>query len=322
MTPEQLQAGLARIFGECLDLRRLSGGASQETYAFVANGRALILRRRPDGAPPSEDRRSPGIAAEAAVIRAVRPYTDQVPDVVHLCSPDDGIGDAYVMARVEGETLGRRIVRDEAFATVRPRLAGQCGGLLAAIHRAPPPPGIDLLTSDATADLDRYEASYRLAGAERPVLELAFRWLRERVPPSTEPCLLHGDFRNGNIMFHPDRGVACALDWELTHVGDPAEDMGWICTASWRFGGYDKPVGGFGDYAQLLEGYAAAGGREIPLARVQFWEALGSLKWGVMCLGMYMSFANGIDCSVERPMIGRRVSENEIDLLNLMERMA
>jgi aminoglycoside phosphotransferase (APT) family kinase protein len=322
VTPADLQAGLARIFGDCHDLRRLSGGASQETYAFTAGGRPLILRRRPDGAPPSEDRRSPGIAAEAAVIRSVRPFTDKVPDVVHLCTPEDGIGDAYVMARVDGETLGRRIVRDEAFAAVRPRLAGQCGALLAAIHRAPPPSGVDLMASDAAAELGRYEAAYQASGAQRPVLELAFRWLRERLPPAQEPCLLHGDFRNGNIMFHPEHGVAAALDWELTHIGDPAEDMGWICTASWRFGGYDKPVGGFGHYAQLLDGYASAGGREIPLSRVQFWEALGSLKWGVMCLGMYLSFASGADRSVERPMIGRRVSETEIDLLNLMERAA
>ena len=232
------------------------------------------------------------------------------------------MGEAYVMARVEGETLGRRIVRDEAFAAVRPRLAGQCGAVLAAIHAAEPPPEIALSVSDGSGELDRYEALYRESGAQRPVLELAFRWLRDRLPAPVTPRLVHGDFRNGNIMFHPDRGVAAVLDWELTHIGDPAEDLGWLCTASWRFGGHGKPVGGFGDYAELLDGYAAAGGDKIPLARLQFWEALGSLKWGVMCLLMYGSFASGADRSVERPMIGRRVSETEIDLLNLLERAA
>lgn len=239
---------------------------------------------------------------------------------MHVCTAGDGIGEAYVMARVEGETLGRRIVRDAAFAAVRPRLAGQCGGVLAAIHATPPPTDAALSTSDAAGELERYEAIYRTSGAERPVLELAFRWLRDRLPPPVPPRLLHGDFRNGNIMFQADAGVAAVLDWELTHLGDPAEDLGWLCTASWRFGGHDKPVGGFGDYAALLEGYAAAGGGEIDLDRVRFWEALGSLKWGVMCLLMYLSYANGTDRSVERPMIGRRVSETEIDLLNLLER--
>jgi aminoglycoside phosphotransferase (APT) family kinase protein len=134
--------------------------------------------------------------------------------------------------------------------------------------------------------------------------------------------LVHGDFRNGNLMIHPEGGLVGVLDWELAHLGDPAEDLGWICVNSWRFGQWRKPVGGFGGYQALLDGYAEAGGREIPLARLQFWQALGSLKWGVMCLMMYASFANGADPSIERAMIGRRVSETEIDLVRLMETMA
>jgi aminoglycoside phosphotransferase (APT) family kinase protein len=109
------------------------------------------------------------------------------------------------------------------------------------------------------------------------------------------------------------------LDWELGHLGDPAEDLGWICANSWRFGHPERPVGGFGEYEDLLAGYAAAGGEPISLERLRFWQAVGSLKWGVMCLMMYSSWATGTDASVERPMIGRRVSETEIDLLNLLE---
>ena len=70
---------------------------------------------------------------------------------------------------------------------------------------------------------------------------------------------MHGDFRHGNILISPD-GVEAALDWELTHIGDPLEDIGWICTNSWRFGVAEKVVGGFGDLPDLLEGYKAAGG--------------------------------------------------------------
>jgi aminoglycoside phosphotransferase (APT) family kinase protein len=107
------------------------------------------------------------------------------------------------------------------------------------------------------------------------------------------------------------------LDWELAHVGDPAADLGWLCVNSWRFGG-DQPVGGFGSYADLLDGYTATGGAAIPLERVLYWQTLGSLKWGVMCLMMYASYASGADPSVERAMIGRRVSETEIDLMNML----
>ena len=131
--------------------------------------------------------------------------------------------------------------------------------------------------------------------------------------------LLHGDFRNGNLIFDPEKGVAAVLDWELAHIGDPAEDLSWICVNSWRFGRPDRPVGGFGEYEDLLAGYEAAGGEPVPLSRLRYWQAIGSLKWGVMCLMMYSSWATGASVSVERPMIGRRVSETEIDLVNLLE---
>jgi aminoglycoside phosphotransferase (APT) family kinase protein len=80
-----------------------------------------------------------------------------------------------------------------------------------------------------------------------------------------------------------------------------------------------KPVGGFGDYTDLLAGYRAAGGGDIELPRVRYWEAVGSLKWAIMCLMMYGATASGHPVSVERSMIGRRVSETEMDLLNLFE---
>jgi aminoglycoside phosphotransferase (APT) family kinase protein len=105
----------------------------------------------------------------------------------------------------------------------------------------------------------------------------------------------------------------------LAHEGDAAEDLGWLCVNSWRFGVPNKPVGGFGEYADLLAGYRDAGGADIPLGQVRYWQAVGSLKWGVMCLMMYRSWAAGLEQSVERPLIGRRVSETEIDLLNLFE---
>ncbi len=256
---------------------------------------------------------------EAALIRATGARGAPVPPVRHICDEADGLGEAYVMGRIEGETLGKRIVSDPRFDAVRGDLARQCGEVLAQIHATPPPAGLALKTVDGAGELDRYEEVYRSVGAGRPILELAFQHLRKHAPEPVEPVLLHGDFRNGNLMFDPRAGLVAVLDWELSHIGDPAEDMGWICTNSWRFGRPDRPVGGFGDYEDLLAGYAAAGGRPIELSRVRFWQMLGSLRWGVMCLTMYMSWANGTDRSVERPMIGRRVSETEADLVTLLE---
>lgn len=302
-------------------LRRLSGGASQETWAFALDtGRPLILRRKPAGAGSPTGNANP-LATEAALIRAATLQGAAVPEVLYVSAPGSDIGEAYVMSAVEGETLGKRIAQGEAFATVRPKLAFQCGEALAKIHAIPLEGLPELARSSALDELEKYETVYRTLGARRPILEAAFKYLKDRAPTLERPVMLHGDFRNGNIMFHPEAGVAAILDWELVHIGDPAEDMGWLCTASWRFGG-GKPVGGFGDYADLLAGYEAAGGTPIPLERVLYWQMLGSLKWGVMCEGMYASFANGTDPSVERAMIGRRTSECEIDLMALLEQAA
>jgi aminoglycoside phosphotransferase (APT) family kinase protein len=299
--------------------RRLSGGASQETWAFdLDDGARLILRRRPPGGSMSAA--ALPLSTEAALQAAVAPRGAPVPQVVRVCEPADGLGEAYVMRRLEGETLGKRIVRDEAFASIRPGLARRCGEVLAAIHATPPDGLPPLATSDAASELARYEEVYRQSDARRPVFEAAFRWLADRAPPLERPVLVHGDFRNGNLMIDPAKGLVGVLDWELAHLGDPAEDLGWICVNSWRFGEWRKPVGGFGDYQDLLDGHAAAGAAPVSLERLLFWQALGSLKWGVMCLMMYASFASGADRSIERAMIGRRASETEIDLVLLMER--
>jgi aminoglycoside phosphotransferase (APT) family kinase protein len=303
------------------DALRLSGGASMETWAFAVTGpegrREMILRHRP-GVFDEETSRSTSLATEAALIRAAQHSGAPVAPLIRLCEPEDGLGEAHITARISGETLGRKIVSDPRFEAVRPRLARQCGQILARIHSIPPE-GIPLKSADALGELDRYEAIYRQSGAERPILELAFQHLRKHLPQPVPDVLLHGDFRNGNLMIDPELGVAAVLDWELSHLGDPAEDLSWLCVNSWRFGRADRPVGGFGGYQELLEGYAEAAGVEVPLSRVLYWQALGSLKWGVMCLTMYMSYASGATSSVERPMIGRRVSETEIDLVNLLE---
>jgi len=323
--PAALSRLAVRLAGEGARVegaQRLTGGASMETWAFAVvspKGRdELILRRRTAPFDP-ESSRSTSLAAEAALIQAVVQRGAPAPPLVHLCDEADGLGEAHVTRRVAGETLGRKINSDLKFDAIRPALARQCGEVLAKIHATPPPPAARLKSADAAVEIDRYEEVYRSSGAERPVLELAFRYLRDRLPEPRPPVLVHGDFRNGNLIVDPEKGLAAVLDWEISHVGDPAEDLGWICANSWRFGRPDRPVGGFGEYADLLAGYEAAGGDPIPLARVRFWQALGSLRWGVMCLMMYSSWVTGIAPSVERPMIGRRVSETEIDLVNILE---
>jgi aminoglycoside phosphotransferase (APT) family kinase protein len=189
--------------------------------------------------------------------------------------------------------------------------------VLALIHGLALPQLPELRRMTAAREIAELERDYRGFDWPRPVFELALRWLRDRDPgPSEEITLVHGDFRHGNLIIGPD-GVRAVLDWELAHTGDPMEDLGWICVNSWRFGEIDKPVGGFGTREELFAGYREAG-RRVDSARVQFWEVMGTLRWGVMCCGMMQRFRVGPEHSVERAMIGRRSSETEIDLLRLL----
>jgi aminoglycoside phosphotransferase (APT) family kinase protein len=303
------------------NLVRLSGGASQETWSFdiVRAGGDLgaILRRAPSGygAAPA---RAAGLNTEAELMR--RAYDAGVPSprVFHVLEPCDELGAGFIMDRVAGETIPRKILRDEEFANARPKLARQLGGILALIHTLPLAQLPELRRMTAAAEIAELERDYHSFDWPRPVFELALRWLRDHDPgPSEHLTLVHGDFRHGNLIIGAD-GVRAVLDWELAHLGDPMEDLGWICVNSWRFGEIDKPVGGFGSREELFAGYQSGSVRSVDLDRVMFWEVMGTLRWGVMCCGMMQRFRIGPEHSIERAMIGRRASETEIDLLRLL----
>ena len=299
---------------------KLSGGASQETWSFDIvhpdGDIGAILRRAPKGFGASPTRAA-GLDAEARLMQLAHDAGLPSPRVLHVLAPSDELGAGFIMQRIEGETIARKILRDAQFAEARPILAHQLGKVAAGIHGLPREKLPELRTSTAPKEIAELAREYRGFGRPRPVFELALSWLRAHDPGAPHHVtLVHGDFRHGNLIIGPD-GLRAVLDWELAHLGDPMEDLGWVCVNSWRFGEIDKPVGGFGSREELFAGYEAAGRRVDP-GRVRFWEVLGTLRWGVMCCGMMQRFRTGPDHSMERAMIGRRASETEIDLLRLL----
>jgi len=325
---QTLHAGLSALAPTLCDgarelrgLQRLSGGASQESWGFElcdAHGRThpMVLRRAPQGAAERASGNAP-LAAEAQLIALAAAAGVPVPRVHAVLQPGIGLGEGYVMQRVAGETLGRRIAADAALASARGMLAHQCGQALARIHaidvsRLPP-----LRVAPARDELAHYAARHRSHGSVRPVFELALHWLQRHLPADAPRLgLVHGDFRNGNLVVDA-QGLQAVLDWEMAHLGDPMEDLGWICVNSWRFGRLELPVGGFGTREQLFAGYVEAGGK-LRADAVHFWEVFGTLKWGVICEGMAHAHLSGAEPDVERAAIGRRASETEIDLLELL----
>ena len=322
----ELQMGLDALAGEIapgggriVDLKRLSGGASQETWSFALDGQGgrerLILRRAPKGAKQHEN--NPGLENEAVLMQLAGAAGVPSPRVRLVLNPGHGLGAGFIMDHVDGETIGRKILRDAPFAAVRPKLARRCGELMARIHTIAVDKAPGLRLADGAIRLADIEARYEASGTRRPVFELAIQWLRANLPAPGEPKVVHGDFRNGNIIVGPN-DIEAVLDWEIAHLGDPMEDLGWICVTPWRFGEIDNPVGGFGSRQDLIAGYEAQSGQKVDPAAVRFWETLGSLSWGVSCGAIAVDDLAARDRPLERSMIGRRASENEIDLLRLL----
>jgi aminoglycoside phosphotransferase (APT) family kinase protein len=318
---DRLESLARRHFGDTAriaELKALTGGASAETWRFDVNtsqARIALILQRSAGTQQFEaslDRAIQGRVQAAA-------YDGGVPvaRVRLICDELDNLGDGYVMDRIEGETLGPRILKQAEFAGARAGMTQQCGEILARIHgigthTLPPLP-----VRAARDSLDSMCAIYRRCGVELPVFELALQWLEDHLPAPHSMALVHGDFRLGNLMVGPE-GIRAVLDWEMAHIGDPIEDFGWICVPSWRFGQLDNEVGGFGQLRELIACYESAGGQGVDCKRIEFWQVLGCLKWGLICLFFAFQYLNGDVRAIERAVIGRRTSETELDLLTLM----
>ncbi len=295
-------------------VQRLSGGASRETWAFKvepsgAPETPMILRRDPEGRPGLDG----SMRREADAMRACGRAGLRVPQVI---AQDDGplLGTAgLVMSMVPGETLARRILRDQEFAHARTVLTAHIGEFFAGLHRIDPAEVPGLEEPDPLAvNLERYQ----LFDEVSPTIEAAFRWLAANRPPSAGRVIVHGDLRLGNIIVDAE-GLRAAIDWELVHLGDPLEDLAWLCVKCWRFGS-PLEAAGVGTIDELISAYEAAGGDAVDRAAFHWWLVLNTLKWGIGCMGQAAAHLTGMVRSVELAAIGRRVAEQEWDLLGLL----
>jgi len=294
-------------------LTPMSGGASREIWSFDAVGQdgartELVLRRDPPGRPSE-----PGaIDREARALSLAAGAGLRVPELL-MVSDGPGLGTAgMVMRRVSGETIARRILRDQEYSLARGALVGQIAQFAAGLHALEPPAGFP-----CPDPIDDLKAALAAFDQHSPVFDLALQWLEAALPLPRKPVLLHGDLRLGNVVVGPE-GLRAVLDWELTHVGNPAEDLGWLCVKAWRFGAR-APVAGLGTREELVAAYRASGGAEISQDELRWWEVLGTLRWGVICMTQAQAHLSGAHRSVELAAIGRRVCEQEWDLLLLLE---
>jgi aminoglycoside phosphotransferase (APT) family kinase protein len=322
-TEAELAEGVRSVLADSGDdpgelrLSPIPGGASRETWLAEGDGGRWVLRRDPKGSVSLVPMRGEfaliGLAAEAGV---------PVPEPL-VFEPDGGRFDSpgMLMRFVEGTSVAPRVLRKPEYERARPRLPAQLGAALARIHSLSPSHVEEVLppspADPALGQIEEWERQLDEIGEPLPAVELGLRWLRAHLPDPATPALVHGDFRLGNFIVDGD-GLAAVIDWELSHLGDPAEDIGWLCIRSWRFGNDESPVAGVGGLDQFISAYEAAGGAPIERERIRYWEVFGNVKWAVICARQAHDHLTGLRRSHELASLGRRVCEPEWDLIELI----
>ena len=301
-----MREALEEKLGPIESAHLLAGGASKEAWAVdLADGTQLLVRRASVGVI---HRDTLTLEQEFRVLEAAVAAGVAAPRPIQYLGEVDG-HEAFAMERVDGETIGRRIVRDPP-AGLPEQLAEQ----LARIHAVEP---LDFLPrGDVIA---RFYDELDSVGEPHPAIEYGLAWVRERLPPAGELTFCHGDFRIGNFVVDHD-GLVAVLDWEFAHVGDPVEDVAWPIVRAWRFGVEGKRLGGVGEVEPYLERYNELTGRDVTLADLDVWEVFGNIKWAIGCLTQSRRHLNGQDRSVEYAVLGRMAAEMEYELLDLISR--
>jgi len=320
---EQLASVLSKkllevgIEGKISNLEPLTGGASKEIWKFEvsdAKQSAKMILRRGSGI---EGPLAIKTADEAKIQKEVIKVGAPVPIILAVSKKEEELGDAYIMHFVEGESIARKILRDKEYKKALPVLAYQCGEAIAKIHNVDINNFSFLPKKPAEEQLEDLYSTYQSFEQPSPVFEYAYLWLKEQDFSNFQESLVHGDFRLGNIIVNAD-GLQSIIDWELAHIGNPLQDLGWVCGNSWRFGKNDKVVGGFGELEDLLEGYNSVSKLKVNKEMVKCWQVFGTFRWGVICLIQAYAHLNGAINSIEKAAIGRRVSETEIDIVDLL----
>ena len=320
-----LEERLVSLFGGEVRVERLAllgGGASMEAWAVDAQTPSgpvpLLLRRGAGGrifrdALSLSDEHRVLLAAWNAGVKVPRPY-GYLGELLGR--------EAFVMERLQGETVGRRLVKRPEFAAARDVLPLQMAQELARIHAIPPEP-LDFLPGTRSASpllqgLETLTLQLESLGEPHPSLELALLHLRRQLPFDGPRVVCHGDFRVGNFMVGAE-GLTAVLDWEFAHVGDPREDLGWTMVRAWRFRADHLRLGGIAEPEPFLARYRKLSGRPVTLEEVRPFELLGNVRWAVGALTQARRHLLGEEPSVELAVLGRLAAEIEHEVLSLLE---
>ena len=305
----EMREALQAILGEVSEPILLAGGASKEAWAVDADGEHLLVRRAAGGVI---HRHTLSLEHEFEVLTAAYEAGVKVPRPILYIESLDG-REAFVMERLEGETIGRRIVRMHVPAALPLQLAEE----LAKIHAIPR----GRLSFLEEARMERMVDELDDVGEPHPAIELGLWWLCENKPAARDPVVNHGDYRIGNVVVD-ERGLVGILDWEFAHLDDPVRDLGFGLVRSWRFGVDDKRLGGIADAYEYVERYNELTGFDVRPDELDYWEVAGNVAWAIGCLTQAQRHLRGQDRSVELAVLGRLGAEVEYEICSLLEKIA
>ncbi|HEY8172279.1 MAG TPA: phosphotransferase family protein [Dehalococcoidia bacterium] len=305
----------------------LAGGAMHDSWAVDAtiDGaiKELVVRVSPAGRVDHDKTRREFEVLRVTFARGI--FCPQ-PIAVGECESGE---DYLVMARAPGDTNPRQLIGNPKFSATRANIIEQLAGNLELIHRVTAEdvaaaPG--MRAPAAGEDPLRYERrvvedAYRLQVLNpHPAIEWAFRWIDRQIAsldqPKREHTLVHGDFRIGNMLYD-EQGLTCILDWEGVHIGEPEEDLAWLCTRVWRFGKTELEAGGIASREIWLSAYERASGFAVNRERVAVWEVLQNIRWAEITMMQARAHLDGHTNNHELAAIGRRTAETELEILRL-----
>ena len=271
-------------------LEQISGGASRQTYRFRltyneregARERRLILRRDPAASLIDTDRR-----IEFAAYRAFFGTNVPVPEVLWLEDDPRHLGSPFfVSVEMSGlQTAPARMLL-EPYASHHQKIAEQKWSILGAIASHDPRklgliPPMEWVEPDQCwkRELDYWEGV--LDSDElipQPIMRAAIRWMRRNPPPPAQKIsVVHGDYRTGNFLFDEDGRIHGILDWEMSHLGDPLEDLGWSLNRVWCWA-HDDRRGGLIPREQAIALWEKASGLKADPEAIHWWELMAAVK--------------------------------------------
>jgi aminoglycoside phosphotransferase (APT) family kinase protein len=297
-------------FAGPLVVRQFQGGQSNPTYHLATPGAEYVLRKKPPGVLlPSAH----AVDREYAVQSALAGSAVPVAPMRLLCRDESVIGTMfYVMDHVRGRVFADRTLRGVPPAD-RAAMYDDMNRVMAALHQvdwqAAGLAGYGRPQAYVARQIDRWSRQYVAANTgDVPVMDRLMEWLPRHAPATDETAIAHGDFRLGNLIFHPSEPrVLAVLDWELSTLGHPLADLAYNCIP-WRLPvatdglvGADAP--GIPDEADYVAAYCRRTGRDgVP--DLDFFIVFSLFRWAAIAAGVYRRALDGNAADARAMQIG------------------